>query len=102
MTIKPTSFRLAFSLRSRATAIRFFKSATAITASVFGTQIQKVLLITPALIQLADVAAQLVAISHYHNHLLLTGTFALKFIRILPQELRTLAQLHWHMSPVKN
>ena len=77
MTIKPTPFRLAFSLRFRATVIRVFKSATAITASVFGTSIQTMLLITPALIQLADVAAQLVALSHYHNHLLLTGTFAL-------------------------
>ena len=94
MTIKPTPFRLAFSLRFLATVIRVFKSATAITARVFGTTIQTVLMLPTALIQLAHVAAHLVAASVLHNHLQLTGTFALKFIRILRQELRTLAQHH--------
>ena len=95
MTVKPFPFRLAISLRIRVqTVIRVFKSATAITAWVFGTLIKTKLVLMEALIQLADVAAQLVALSHYHNHLLLTGTFVLKFIRILRQELRSLAQLH--------
>ena len=102
MTIKPTPFRLAFSFRFRPTVIRFFKSATEITAWVFCTEIQTMLIFPSALIQLANVAAQFLALSLYHNHLQITGTFALKFILILRQELRTLAQLHSHMSTVKN
>ena len=84
-------------------SVRIFKSATEITAWVLSTTIQTLLMLLAAMIQLASVAAHIVvALSLHHNRLQRTGAFALKFIRILRQELRTLAQLHTHLATVKN
>ena len=102
MTIKPTPFRLASFFRIRAAVIRIFNSATAITALVLLSKIHSGPMLPGTLIQLALVAAPLVTSSLHHNHLQLTGTFALKLIPILRQELRTLAQFHRHTSTVKN
>ena len=95
MTIKLTPFRLAFSLRIRAaTVLRFFISATAITAWVSGKRLQTLFMLPSALMQLAHVATPIVTLSMHHNHLQLPGTFALKFIQIIRQKLCMLAQIH--------